>query len=174
MATQNSAVSHEPPIYSGTGVRASQVSAGDGNNGNRGNVLVHGFWKRGEDAVLDTQVVDCDASSRRNYMDSETILESCVRVKKLQYLQSCAERRHSFMPLIYSVDGMAGREAQSFEKRITHILTEKWERHYMLDVVELANYSRPLLGCLPSLGYANPINQDVDEIMSSSTLLCIA
>ena len=130
MATQNSAVSHEPPIYSGTGVRASQVSAGDGNNGNRGNVLVHGFWKRGEDAVLDTQVVDCDASSRRNYMDSETILESCVRVKKLQYLQSCAERRHSFMPLIYSVDGMAGREAQSFEKRITHILTEKWERHY--------------------------------------------
>ena len=45
MATQKSAVSYEPPIYfySGTGVRTSQVSDRD-----RGNVLVHGLWKRGE------------------------------------------------------------------------------------------------------------------------------
>ena len=32
--------------------------------------------------------------------------------------------------LIYSVDGMAGREAQAFEKRIAHLLAEKWERRY--------------------------------------------
>ena len=25
---------------------------------------------------------------------------------------------------------MAGREAQAFEKRIAHLLAEKWERHY--------------------------------------------
>ena len=45
MATQKSAVSYEPPIYfdSGTGVRDSHVSDRD-----RGNVLVHGLWKRGE------------------------------------------------------------------------------------------------------------------------------
>ena len=70
MAIQKSAVSYGPPIYSGTGVRASEVSAGDGNDGDRGDVLVHGLWKREEQAVLDTQVVDCDAPSRRNYMDS--------------------------------------------------------------------------------------------------------
>ena len=58
-------------------------------------------------------------------MDSEKILESSARVKKLKYLQPCAERRHSFTPLIYSVDGMAGREAQVFKKRIAHFLTEK-------------------------------------------------
>ena len=63
-------------------------------------------------------------------MDSEKILESCARVKKLKYLQLCAELRRSFTPLIYSVDGMAGREAQAFEKRIAHLLAEKWERHY--------------------------------------------
>ena len=34
------------------------------------------------------------------------------------------------MPLIYSVDRLAGKEAQTFEKRITHRLTEKWGRHY--------------------------------------------
>ena len=45
MVTQKSAVSYEPPIYfdSGTGVRDSHVSDRD-----RGNVLVHGLWKRGE------------------------------------------------------------------------------------------------------------------------------
>ena len=76
------------------------------------------------------QVVDCDTPSRRNYIDSEKILESCARVKKLKYLQPCAERRRSFTPLIYSVDGMTGREAQAFEKRIAHLLAKKWERHY--------------------------------------------
>ena len=45
-------------------------------------------------------------------------------------MQPCAEWRRSFTPLIYSVDGMAGREAQVFEKRIAHLLAEEWERHY--------------------------------------------
>ena len=71
------------------------------------------------------QVVDCDTPSRRNYIDSEKILESCARVKKLKYLQPCAERRRSFTPLIYSVDRIVEREAQAFEKRITHLLEEK-------------------------------------------------
>ena len=75
-------------------------------------------------------MVDRDAPSRPNYMDSEKILESCARVKRLKYLQPCAERRSSFTPLIYSVDGMTGRETQAFEKRIAHLLAEKWERHY--------------------------------------------
>ena len=106
------------------------MSNGYGNNANRSDVLVHGLWKRGEQAVLDTQAVDCNAPSRRNYMDSEKIFESCARVKKLQYLRPCVERRRSFTKLIYSVDGMAGREAQTFEKRTAHLLGEKWERHY--------------------------------------------
>jgi len=125
-----SAVSYEPPIYSGTGVRASLVSDSDSGGQERGDVLVHGLWKRGEQAVLDTQVINCNAPSWRAFVDSEKILESCARVKKLHYLQPCIERRRSFTPLIYSVDGMAGREAQAFEKRIAHLLAEKWDRHY--------------------------------------------
>ena len=41
-----------------------------------------------------------------------------------------AERRRSFASLIYSVDWMAGREAQAFKKRIAHLLAENRERHY--------------------------------------------
>ena len=63
-------------------------------------------------------------------MDSEKILESCACVKKLKYLQPCAKQRPSFTPLIYSMDGMTGKEAQAFKKRIAHLLAEKWERHY--------------------------------------------
>ena len=60
-------------------MRASQVSPGNGNSSYRGDVLVlvHGFWKRGEDVILDKQMADCDAPSRRNYIDSEKIFESC-------------------------------------------------------------------------------------------------
>ena len=71
-------------------------------------------------------------------MDSEKILESCARVKKLQYLRPCAKQRRSFTPFMYSVDGMAGREVQAVKKRIAHLLAEKWERHYS----ELRGFAR--------------------------------
>ena len=34
------------------------------------------------------------------------------------------------MALIYSVDGMAGKEARAFEKRIAALLSKKWSREY--------------------------------------------
>ena len=39
------------------------VTDSDGNNNDHGNVIMHGLWKRGEEEVLDKQVVDCDAPS---------------------------------------------------------------------------------------------------------------
>ena len=78
------------------GVRASLASESDEIDGNCGNVLVHGLWKRGEQTGLDEQVVDCNAPFRRNYMDSEKILEGCACVKKLKYLRPYIEQRRSF------------------------------------------------------------------------------
>ena len=40
---QKSAASYKPPIYSGTGVRASLVSDSDGNDDDHGDVLMHGL-----------------------------------------------------------------------------------------------------------------------------------
>ena len=31
------------------------------------------------------------------------------------------------MPLVYSVDGMAGKEAKSFERRIASLIAVKWD-----------------------------------------------
>ena len=58
------------------------------------------------------------------------MLEAHVKRKKGKYLQACLDRRRSFTPLVYSVDGMAFKEARSFEKRIASLLADKWERSY--------------------------------------------
>jgi len=38
--------------------------------------------------------------------------------------------RKDFMPMIYSVDGIAGREARNAEKRLATHLVGKWNREY--------------------------------------------
>jgi hypothetical protein len=50
--------------------------------------------------------------------------------KKNQYLRPCLEMRKDFTPLVYSVDGIAGRETKNAEKRLAYHLLEK--RHKQL------------------------------------------
>ena len=57
-------------------------------------------------------------------------MEGHVKKKKDKYLQACLDRRRTFTPLVYSVDGMACKEARSFEKRIASLLADKWDRSY--------------------------------------------
>ena len=51
-------------------------------------------------------------------------------MKKSKYNEPCLERRRSFMPLVYLVDGLACKEARAFEKRVASLLASKWERTY--------------------------------------------
>ena len=46
----------------------------------------------------------------------------------------CEERRRDFTPLVYSVDGLACKEARSAERRLGALLASKWDRKYS-DVV---------------------------------------
>jgi hypothetical protein len=50
--------------------------------------------------------------------------------KKDKYNAACLERRWSFMPLMYSVDDMACKEARAFDKRVALLLASKWDRRY--------------------------------------------
>jgi hypothetical protein len=50
--------------------------------------------------------------------------------KKDQYLARCHELRKDFTPMIYSVDGMLGREAKMAEKWMASYLSKKWYQHY--------------------------------------------
>ena len=102
----------------------------------RGNVLVHGLWDKLTGCVLDTPLTDTDARSYAQ-LSSSQVLQTAENVKKDKNLDPCLARRKGFIPLVYSVDGMTGKEAKSFERRIAgalpHFLrqsgtapTERW------------------------------------------------
>ncbi len=58
------------------------------------------------------------------------VLEQHEKEKKDKYLQNCLEMRKDFMPMVYSVDGIPGREARNAEKRLATHGVGKWNREY--------------------------------------------
>ena len=74
-------------------------------------MLVQGLWNKGIGCLLDTLVTDTVA---RLYLElsSAKVLKEAEKLKKDKDLAPCLARRRGFMPLIYSVDGMAGKEAK--------------------------------------------------------------
>jgi hypothetical protein len=141
LATTSSRISYKPKIFYGTDVTASQGSASSGSRAAgtsrsnaagdevRGDVLVHGLWKWGEDCVLNIRVTDTDSKSYLS-MSSAKVLEKAAKEKKTKYLDACIERRRLFVPLVYSVDGMEGKEAKAFEGQVASLLASKMNRPY--------------------------------------------
>ena len=80
-------------------------------------------------ALLDIRVIDTDAKSHAS-RPITSILESAESDKKKKYGQACEERRATFTPFITSIDGVLGREARAFTKRLSLTLAEKWQRSY--------------------------------------------
>ena len=97
--------------------------------GERGDAGVHGFWQRQRMAIFDVRITDTDARSARG-RDYTKILAAHEKEKKDKYLWTCLELRKDFTPMVYSVDGIAGREAQNAEKRLATHLASKWNRGY--------------------------------------------
>ena len=95
----------------------------------RGDVMVHGFYKRQRDAIFDVVITNTDASSYGN-TPSDKILERAAKRKKDKYGSACRERRRDFTPLSYSVDGLAGKDARAAEKCLAAHLAHKWQRPY--------------------------------------------
>ena len=59
------------------------------------------------------RVTDTDARSYRG-STSATVLEEAAREAK--YEKACLKQRRSFIALVYSVDGMAGKGARAYKK----------------------------------------------------------
>jgi hypothetical protein len=75
------------------------------------------------------RITDTDARSYRK-KEFAKVLEQHEKEKKDKYLQNCLEMRKDFTPMIFSVDGIAGREARNAEKRLATHLAGKWKREY--------------------------------------------
>ena len=52
------------------------------------------------------------------------------KTKKDKYLKACLDRRRHFSPLVYSVDGLAGKETRAAERRLASLLASKLHREY--------------------------------------------
>jgi hypothetical protein len=89
------------------------------------------------------RITDTDARSYRK-KEFAKVLEQHEKEKKDKYFQNCLEMQKDFMPMIYSVDGIAGREARNAEKRLATHLASKWKLEYsqMVYYVRLGWQSR--------------------------------
>ena len=85
---------------------------------------MHGFWANGHQCIFDVRITDTDARSYRRKNPQKVIADQ-EKEKKDKYLNACLERRKDFTPLVYSVDGIAGKEAKGAEKRLSSYLTKK-------------------------------------------------
>ncbi len=107
----------------------------------RGDVGVHGFWKRGRTTIFDVQICDTDAKSYGN-RTSKKVLESAALKKTNKYEEACLKRHQDFTPMIYSINGMADKHARAAEKRIAGILAAKWTQQYS----QMASFVRTWMG----------------------------
>jgi hypothetical protein len=58
----------------------------------RGDVAVHGFWRRGAATIVDVRVTDVDSASKAK-LDPRKILAKQEREKKEKYVEHCLARR---------------------------------------------------------------------------------
>jgi hypothetical protein len=56
------------------------------------------------------------------------VLKSQEKEKKRKCLRACLENRRHFTPFVLSVDGLLGREAKTFSKRLAAKLAGKWQK----------------------------------------------
>ena len=61
---------------------------------------------------------------------SNKVLERAAKQKKDKHLDACLERRRTFAPWAYYVDGMTWKEAKAFEKRVVLLLAKKLGQQY--------------------------------------------
>ena len=122
-----SAVNDEPLIHTGRDSGGAQTPGDDREL--RGDISAHGFWKRGSTAIFDVRVTDVDNPSQRT-QDPGKVIKRHEKEKKSKYLDLCLARRRSFTPLVFSVDGLRGTEADAASKRISMLLSKKWKKQY--------------------------------------------
>jgi hypothetical protein len=124
-----SSVSDEPLIQPSRNVTLDGTHRTEPSSELRGDLAVHGFWTRGQTAIFDVRITDTDQPSNRNTAPTNVLLRH-EKEKKDKYGALCIERRRTFTPLVFSVDGLLGKEAKAASKRLATSLASKWKRSY--------------------------------------------
>ena len=94
-----------------------------------GDLAIRGVWMPQVEALFDVRIIDTDAQSYSKHSPRE-VIKSAEKDKKDYYVEACEARRSVFTPLCCSVDGMLGKEAEVFIKRLGDGLANKWDKSY--------------------------------------------
>ena len=139
LAYGKSRVGNEPKIFFGrdTGLNAGETAANittprthnQPGLDARGDAFVDGFWVSGTTCIFDVRITDVHAASYKRHPPART-LKTAEESKKKRYLRACKAQRRDFTPLVYSAEGMPGRETRAAEKRLASALSAKLERPY--------------------------------------------
>ena len=152
-----SKVTTKPLIHSGRTSKDANVPIPEASKELRGGISVRGFYELGKETIFDIRVSDVDAPS---YVDSkpEKVLENAEKAKKRKYAKHCHDGRKSFVPLVFSADGLRGKEASAAMKRLASLLADKWQRQYS----EMCGYvrSRMAISLAHSLSHCIRGNRD--------------
>jgi hypothetical protein len=81
------------------------------------------------DCIIDVRITDLDAKSNCS-RDPMKVLAVHEREKKKTYLEPCLEQRRHFNPFLLSTDGLIGKESKLLLKKLSALLSEKWEKPY--------------------------------------------
>ena len=96
-------------------------------SGERGDILIRGFWEGNTDCIIDVRICDVNQPSCSN-RKPQNILKSAETEKKKKCLDSCLEQRRHFTPFVVSCEGLMGKEADAFVSRLAKKLSLKWSR----------------------------------------------
>ena len=100
---------------------------------------IRGVWQSQMVALL-IRVIDTDAPSYLHW-DVASILSSDEEEMKRKYNDAAEARRASFTPLVVSVDGVLGQEAECFIQLLADKIAQKWKTTY----AEVAGWIRARL-----------------------------
>ena len=85
---------------------------------------IRGVWQPQTVALFDVRVTDTDTPQQV----VSAILSSAEEAKKKKYSKAATLHRASFTPLVVSVNGVLGQEANFFIKHLAQKLAHKWEK----------------------------------------------
>ena len=121
----NAQVSASQPV-----VQLNRVNPDQHEHGlKRGDLLVHGFFKRSTDVIVDIKVINLQSRSYRG-VSAATALKNAEKFKKRKYAKLCARQRRTFVPFVISCCGVLGPEAQTFLQRLAQLYSDKYDQPY--------------------------------------------
>ena len=92
-------------------------------------LLMESVWEPARKAFFDIRIVNADAASY-GLLTWPTIAQIHAREKHRKYDLAAEDLRASFTPLVVSCDGIVGMEYESFIKKTSLKLCEKWSKPY--------------------------------------------